>query len=78
MRVGGGRSYVECRSDTVDGTEVNCVSVCVCVYVGSCFECRSDTVGGTEVNCVSVCVCVCVCVCRDVLSVIQIQWFVLR
>ena len=38
---------VECRSDTVGGTEVNCVCL------GRCVECRSDTVGGTEVNCVS-------------------------
>ena len=53
---------VECRS--VGGTEVNSVSVCVCVCLGRCVECRSDTVGGTEVNCVSV------CVWGDVLSVV--------
>jgi len=35
-------------------------------------ECSEDTVGGTEVNCV------CVCVCGDVLSVVRIQWVVLR
>jgi len=27
---------VECRSDTVGGTEVNCVSVCACVCVRVC------------------------------------------
>jgi len=27
---------VECRSDTVGGTEVNCVSVCVCVSGEMC------------------------------------------
>jgi hypothetical protein len=57
---------VGCRSDTVGGTEVNCVCVCL----GRCVECRSDTVGGTEVNCV--------CVWGDVLGVVQIQWVVLR
>ena len=41
---------VECRSDTVGGTEVNYVSVCLGRYV----QCRSDTVGGTEVNYVTV------------------------
>ena len=47
---------------------MNCVSVCL----GRRGECRSDTVGGTEVNCVSV------CVWGDVVSVVQIQWVVLR
>ena len=50
--------------------------MCVSVCLGRCVGCRSDTVGGTEVNCV--CVCVCVCVWGDVLSVVQIQWVVLR
>jgi len=36
---GGGRSYVECRSDTVGGTELNCVSVCVCVCMGGWEKC---------------------------------------
>jgi len=67
---------VECRSDTLGSTEVNCVSVCV--YLGRCDECRSYTVGGTEVNCASECVCVCVCVWGYVLSVIQTQWLALR
>jgi len=52
---GGGRN-VECRSDIVDCTELNCVSVCVCMGGGRNVECRSDIVDGTEVNCVSVCV----------------------
>jgi len=42
----------------------------VCVW--RCVECRSDTVNGTEVTCVRV------CVWEDVLSVVQIQWVVLR
>jgi len=50
------------------------VSECECVCLGRCVECRSDKVDGTEVKCVSECV----CVRGDVLSVVQIQWMVLR
>jgi len=42
------------------------------VCVRRCVECRSDTLTGTEVNCVSV------WGGEDVLSVVQIQWMVLR
>jgi len=44
----------------------------VCTVHGLVMESPSDTVGGTEVNCVSV------CVWGDVVSVVQIQWVVLR